>query len=38
MSKAPEDFLVLLEALKPIQSQDVVKQLSPPVSLKILRR
>ena len=27
--RAPEDFLVLLEAFNPIQSQDAVKLLSP---------
>ena len=28
-TKAPGDFLILWEALKPIQSRDVLKQLPP---------
>ena len=40
MSKAPGDFLISLEALKPLplQSRDVPKQLPPPFPLKTLRR
>ena len=33
MTKAPGDFLISLEALNPLQSQDVMKQLSPPLPL-----
>jgi len=40
LSKAPGDFLIPLEALKPLplQSRDVLKQLPPPFPLKTLRR
>ena len=39
-TKAPEDFLIPLEALSPLplQSRDVLKQLPPPFPLKALRR
>ena len=37
-TKAPGDFLIPLEALKLLQSRDVLKQLSPPFPFKALRR
>ena len=36
--KGPGGFLMPLEVLKPIQRQDVVKQLSPAFPLNVLRR
>jgi len=37
-AKGPGGFLMPLEVLKPIQRQDVVKQLSPAFPLNVLRR
>jgi len=39
-TKAPGDFLIPLDALNPLplQSRDVLKQLVPPFSFKILGR
>ena len=36
-TKAPRDFLVPLEALKSVQSQDVMKKLSPQFPLYNLK-